>query len=374
MSTPEGREIDVMVDDNDNPALNLSSVTLEFTPQPWIYLESSDDAPLVARFGDPQLVSPRYDLEAIRQYIGRTDLKEARWSESRDLQPAESFAEAGIQPPVGAAIDPKAFHYSRKIPDAPGGLTALVLDAAVLAHSEADLSDIRIADVGDHQIPYLIEKRPDPIALNVPLIPDNTAKTSAHQSHYGLVLPFENLPAANVVLMTPEKTFQRQITLDLSRTTSNSRSEPSSETLTSVSWRHDESDRAPPPLILARRPSLGTRTVMLTVDEGDNQPLTLSSARLQLPLYRLLFFYPANGKLRLLYGPSRIGSGPLRSGTPRAATSEPFKPRTDFGPGEHSVCCSGRELGSWCLLCLYGCYGRRCRGNIARVDLQGAAL
>jgi hypothetical protein len=302
IGAPEGREIDVMVDDNDNPALNLSSVTLEFRPQPWIYLESSGDAPLVARFGDPQLVSPRYDLEAIRQYIGRTDLKEARWAESRDLQPAESFAEAGIQPPVGAAIDPKAFHYSRKIPDTPGGLTALVLDAAVLAHSEADLSDIRIADAGDHQIPYVIEKRPDPMALNVPLIPDNTAKTSAHQSHYRLALPFENLPAANVVLMTPEKTFQRQITLELARTASNSRSEPSSETLTSMSWRHDDPDSATPPLILALRPSLGTSTVMLTVDEGDNQPLTLSSARLELPLYRLRFFYPANVKLRLLYG------------------------------------------------------------------------
>ena len=68
-------------------------------------------------------------------------------------------------------------------------------------------------------------------------------------------------------------------------------------------------DRAAPPLILALRPSLGTRTVMLTVDEGDNQPLTLSSVRLQLPFYCLRFFYPANGKLRLLYGQAGLEAG-----------------------------------------------------------------
>ena len=48
---------------------------------------------------------------------------------------------------------------------------------------------------------------------------------------------------------------------------------------------------------------------MLTVDEGDNQPLTLSSVRLQLPFYCLRFFYPANGKLRLLYGQAGLEAG-----------------------------------------------------------------
>jgi hypothetical protein len=38
------------------------------------------------------------------------------------------------------------------------------------------------------------------------------------------------------------------------------------------------------------------------VDEGDNHPLAIGSPHLELPLYRLRFFYPSNGKLTLLYG------------------------------------------------------------------------
>src|SRR5262249_20457266 len=67
ITVPEGSEIDVVVDDNDNPPLNLTAVGLEFAPQPWIYLESSGQPAIVARFGDPGLASPKYDLEAIRQ-------------------------------------------------------------------------------------------------------------------------------------------------------------------------------------------------------------------------------------------------------------------------------------------------------------------
>jgi hypothetical protein len=40
----------------------------------------------------------------------------------------------------------------------------------------------------------------------------------------------------------------------------------------------------------------------LVVDEGDNAPLPLVHARLLLPSYRLRFFAPAGGGLRLLYG------------------------------------------------------------------------
>src|SRR5208282_3708932 len=37
---PEGREIEILVDDGNNPPLNLAGVTMEFIPLPWIYFES----------------------------------------------------------------------------------------------------------------------------------------------------------------------------------------------------------------------------------------------------------------------------------------------------------------------------------------------
>src|SRR5262249_26463645 len=157
-------------------------------------------------------------------------------------------------------------HYSRKIPESPAGLTVLVLDTAVLAHSATDLSDVRIVDVTDHQIPYLLEKALDPLALKIPLLPDNR-KPVPKQSRYRLVLPFENLPAAKLVLSTSERTFQRKIWIEAARTTSDPRSETLPERLGQENWRHDDPDSPAPALTVALRSSLGTNWINLVVDE-----------------------------------------------------------------------------------------------------------
>jgi hypothetical protein len=44
----------------------------------------------------------------------------------------------------------------------------------------------------------------------------------------------------------------------------------------------------------------------LTVDEGDNAVLPLTSARLLLPSYRLRFYRPGSETLRLVYGRSDL--------------------------------------------------------------------
>jgi len=202
--------------------------------------------------------------------------------------------------PTGAPIDPKAFRFSRKIPESPSGLTELALDAAVLAHGAADLADVRIADASDHQIPYLLEKRGDMLTLNVPVIPEKDP-TSPQTSRYRLVLPSENLPAARLVLSTSERTFQRRVWIKSERAGGRG-SEYLEEALGRADWRHDDPDNPAPALTLDLRSALGTNWVTVIVDEGDNQTLPLTGARIELPLYRLRFFYPENGKLWLLYG------------------------------------------------------------------------
>jgi hypothetical protein len=48
--------------------------------------------------------------------------------------------------------------------------------------------------------------------------------------------------------------------------------------------------------------------MILVIDEGDNQPLPIQSVRLELPLYRLRFYYPAGGALTLLYGQDHLNA------------------------------------------------------------------
>ena len=190
----------------------------------------------------------------MRQYIGRTDFTDARWGEGRDLEPTPPVTDSGIQSPAGSSIDPKPFRYSRKIPESPAGLTALLLDAAVLAHSRPDLADLRIVDNSNRQIPYLLERRQDVLALNLMFLPEKAAP-SATQSHYQIALPFENLPPAKLVVTTNERLFQRKISVQVKQPTSDPRSDPTLETVASASWRHNDPDIPAPPLTLDLRSS-----------------------------------------------------------------------------------------------------------------------
>jgi hypothetical protein len=326
---PEGREIEILVDDDNNPTLNLKGVTMEFVPLPWIYFESHGGEQLTARYGDSQLLAPRYDLEAMREYVtkteSRTESKDARWGAGvHDAQPADAGADMGMQPPAGAPIQRQPFRFSRPIPAAPAGLTALLLDAAVLAHSPASLADLRIADEADHQIPYLLERCEDVLSLNLPPPVKETAqdaegKKTATPSRYRLTLPYANLPSSKLVLTTTDRVFERTLSFEIARPAGNpsvrptlrreSRraSEPDVETVAEAHWRHTDPETPASPLMVNLNP-LSTTTLTVVVDEGDNRPLPLSAARLELPLYRMRFFYPTGGKLTLLYGQNGLAA------------------------------------------------------------------
>ena len=66
VAAPHEAQIELVVDDGDNPPIDLRAVTAVFAELPWIYLES-DAQGLAARWGDPDLETPRYDIEAARR-------------------------------------------------------------------------------------------------------------------------------------------------------------------------------------------------------------------------------------------------------------------------------------------------------------------
>jgi hypothetical protein len=306
ISGPTGKEIEIVVDDDDNPPLELRKVELVFAPQPWIYLESARGESLRARYGDARLTAPRYDLEAMRQYVNRGTLKDARWGEPQEAGPASQLSDAGIEPGVGGTIDVQSFRYSRQIPPSPQGLTTLPVDLATLAGSQPNLYDLRIADASGNQIPYLLESRQDPLIVDVTLTREDD--TGDKQTQYRVDLPFEMLPAAKLVLTTSERVFRRTVTLKALGTKEQKVKDRlrSRNYLSASSWRHDDPDSAPPPLSFTLPARMGTKSITLTVDEGDNRPLPIAGARLELPAYHVRFVYPEGAKLTLLYGNERM--------------------------------------------------------------------
>jgi hypothetical protein len=329
---PDGPDLELTVDDGDNPPLPLAGVTAELAPLPWIYFEAAGPAPLTARFGDPKSgTPPRYDLEALRDQMGDQVISAhaatARWGARRDLEPRQ---EDSLQPlpglSAGAPLDRRPFRYRREIPAAPPGLTALLLDAAVLSRS-AELADLRIADGAGRQVPYLLERRDEPLALPLPTLARHPGEGDPpSRSRYPVELPYPTLPAARLVLATPARVFERDVRLVEIREASGDRrsarplgpgdGEPVERTVAQASWRHADPDAPAPELTLDLPAGLGTHLALL-VEEGDNAPLPLAAPRLLLPATRLRFFTPATpatataaapGRLELLYGQPELGA------------------------------------------------------------------
>jgi hypothetical protein len=205
------------------------------------------------------------------------------------VAPASAQVDAGK---AGAPLEVDEFRYARKIFPGQPGLVTLPLDAAVLAHSS--LGDLRLADMKGRQIPYLLEDAPRPLLLDLPK-PERMEETPS--SRYRLRMPYSTLPASRLLIETPAGVFERPVELEGPRSR---RGQPRWSVAPGV-WRHTDPGRPAPPLALDLPARLGT-TVDLLLDEGDNAPLPLGRVRLEIPTYRLRFFHPGGGDVRLLYG------------------------------------------------------------------------
>ena len=310
IAPPAEAELDLIVEDGNNAPLDLRKVSAVFAELPWIYFEASSPA-VVARYGDAAAAAPTYDLEAARASIDLSRTPEGRWDAARPLPGAS--AQSGPAPAIsaGAALEGE-FRYSRTIAAADHpGLAALPLDAAVLGHSQGPTSrfaDVRIADGADKQVPYLLERRGEPLAVDLtlastasPQMPPLPPANGGSRSVYRIALPERRLPAGSLSVETSARVFQRSVQVGVVRPADRNRREASFDVLTSTMWRHTDEQAVAPALTLQLGPMDATE-LWLVVDEGDNAPLPLSRARLLLPSYRLRFFAPQGGVLRLLYG------------------------------------------------------------------------
>jgi len=217
MQQPTEPQLDLVVDDGDNPPLELEGVTAVFAEMPWIYFESRP-GPITVRYGNPKLTAPRYDLEAARANLPAS-LNRAVWR-SQPPVTLENDEEGLPMPETGGAMGAEGFEYVRDVPAGRAGLVALQMDIAAMAHSGRDprrLRDVRIVDRNGLQIPYLLEARDEPLITNVPIerkaLPEGLAQTSPQTSSYVIHLPYADLPRPRLVLTTKARVFQRAVTI-----------------------------------------------------------------------------------------------------------------------------------------------------------------
>lgn len=312
---PLTAELEISVDDGSNPPLVLREVAAVFRELPWIYFESPDGAPLVARSGARGAAAPRYDLEAVRRAVTRGEPPvpfPARWGETRP-----AAAKAPVEAPdgivgAGSPVDVSGFRYRRAIPQGPEGLVALSLDAAVLSGSH-DLADVRIVDGAGRQVPYIGETLAERLTLPLPVpqkVADPRPRPPAGQTVYRLQLPYPDLPDARLSLAAGVRVFRREVELFVERLPrASDRSEPSAsfETLARSGWANADPGSVPPPLTV-ELPRTGRTELFLAVDDGDNSPLPVVAPVLSLPARRLLFRRAAGAELTLVHGNPRAAA------------------------------------------------------------------
>jgi hypothetical protein len=343
ITPPQEAQLDLVIEDGNNPPLELTTIEAVFAYLPWIYFESADERPLTARYGYPDLKEPRYDLEAARASAAKVKTVEAQWEEKHPVK-AEAESPADTEMPMaGAAIDIGGFRYARGISAGKPGLSALPLDAAALAHSR--IADLRIAGADGKQIPYLVEKADEPLSLDLPPLEIiqaprsrafDTRNATDTRSYYRLRLPFADLPVSRLILTTSAHVFQRHFSVLIERNPMNDRQEPWTESVAEATWSHADPETAASALTL-KMPSLKTTEAMLVVEEGDNSPLSITSVKLLLPAYRLRFFRGSETSLKLYYGRNDMDAPryDLAILAPRlvgaAAEEVPLGPETEAG-------------------------------------------
>jgi hypothetical protein len=306
---PAQAELDLLVEDEGNPPLDVRGVSAELALLPWIYFEAS--GAVVARYGDGTLTRPVYDLEAARESIQLDEVPEARWAAAagRVIAPAAPDVSVDVAR-TGAPLDASGFRFARTIADSSADLLALPLDAAVLAHSVGPgrgFADLRIVDASDRQVPWLLERRPEPLPIDLqavrvtPDAEDLKPRAGANQSVYRVTLPYAPLADARLVLGTNARVFRRSVRLGVERPADRRHRDPWFEPAGRPQWWEHTDQSSAAPMLALSLPIRDARDVTVVVDEADNSALPLTSVQLLLPSYRLRFFRPAS-TARLVYG------------------------------------------------------------------------
>lgn len=307
---PSEPQLDLVIDDGDNPPLALEGVTAVFAELPWIYFEAPAGN-IVARYGDPRLRAPRYDLEAVRANLP-VNPSPAAWRAAPPLTLAPE-REGLPMPERGGPLEIDGFEYVRDIPAGPAALISVPLDAPAMAHSGISsrrFRDVRIVDSKNVQVPYLIEKRDEPLMVETVLerrdLPAEVRQADRRVSSYAVRLPYAQLPDARLVIGTPARVFKRALSL-VSVVPAAERRPPRLAAHATANWIHADPDTAAPTATLPLPESVDGDLFVL-IEEGDNQPLPIEKATILMPSFAVRLNRPANEPLRLLYGKDQIAS------------------------------------------------------------------
>lgn len=226
-----------------------------------------------------------YDLQEAAAELARAPSTDATLGEVVP-NPAWVGVEQDIKLQPGALADRGRFLYGRAV--IASGLARVPVPPDVLAATRSDLSDLRLLDASDRQIPYLVERGLLPQRV------EGVVETRADEgstTRIGLALPTPDLPLRSLTLRSPDSGFERSVTVFSSEGGQH-------QIVRKALWR--ASDRGPAMLTLGLDGPVDSG-LTVEIDHGDNRPIRVDPVELRAAQVSVLARIPAGGAT-LVYG------------------------------------------------------------------------
>ncbi len=309
LGVPRSRKLELVVDDGDSPA--LAELTVRgLLRKPILIFDQQSVGTVSVLFGGGRAEAPRYDLQSLLPTaVPTTDgtdgvraeiaarLRERQGlhhptlgaiGKNPDFDPTPALA--GVAH-AGAVVDPS--HYARvrnlEVVASTDGLSRYVLTPADLAAARVDLGDLRVVDDKGRQWPYVIDREVDPAIAEIGV---RRGSSKDGSTRYDLDLPASPLPLSEISFDVQEGFFDRRIviiTKDLA-----GRETP----LPAERFARAFGNKEPVVVALSKLHVVG---LSLSITDGGDAPLTLSSARGRVPT-AALYLAALPGRYRLMSG------------------------------------------------------------------------
>ena len=274
-----GPEIQVRITNGDSAPLTIERVRVWRRPV-WIIFHAVSPGTHRLLSGNARIAAANYDVVRFTsewQATSESSLVLSRPQTNPGYQPADPLADT---PLLGAALDVSRWKFRKEILLRNPGVQELELDGETLAHAKPDLADLRVLRDGK-QIPYLLERTS--LSQRAVLAPNPTEDPPQPQiSRWILALPLEGLPVQRLVLTSSTPLFSR--TLRVFEKISDRRGEIFQRGLTGmVEWSSTpDQPRERVTVELLEPPRTGT--LYLETNDGDNLPISLSTAWAEYPV------------------------------------------------------------------------------------------
>jgi hypothetical protein len=291
-----GRELVLLIDNGDSPALVVSEVRAERRMTRLLFF-----APAAGSYnllsGNSQCDPPRYDLSQLGDQLRRAKGAEGRVSPPVSNPGYDAAANLPQGFTTGAKIDITPWKFRKPVQLAKAGAQQLELDPDVLARAMPDLRDLRVVSE-EVQLPYLIERTSinRTVTLTAASANDRERPTV---SRWQLKLPQAAIPITRISCASDSSLFER--TFRIWEELTDERGDKYAGELAQATWRRVPNQPAGQlAASLERTPR--SDTILIETENGDNPPIELHDIRGYYPATRVIFTSAKSQPITLYYG------------------------------------------------------------------------